>query len=105
MPPPAGGEIVKVPGVRGTRRRARSVVCDLVAGLLRHVEDKHATTVAASLRPAGAEMGRRPFCDPGNFSCGCIVRSRDIVFEQGCGERWTHVLGYQQERETLPRRP
>jgi hypothetical protein len=30
----------------GTRRRARSVVCDLVADLLRHMEDKHAEQLA-----------------------------------------------------------
>ncbi|WP_187366179.1 hypothetical protein [Trebonia kvetii] len=31
------------------------MVCDLVAGLLRHMEDKHASTVTPSLRPADAE--------------------------------------------------
>jgi hypothetical protein len=49
------------------------VACDLVAGLLRHTEDKHATTVTPSLRPADAEMERRSFCDPENFSSGYIM--------------------------------
>ena len=74
------------------------MVGDLVAGLLRHVEDKHATTVTPSLRPAGAEMERRPFCDPENFSSGYITRSQDILFKQGSGESWTHMLEYQRER-------
>jgi hypothetical protein len=78
------------------------VVCDLVAGLLRHMEDKHATTVTPSPRPADAEMERRPFCDPENFSSGYIMRSQDILFKQGSGEPWTHMLEYHQERETLP---
>jgi monooxygenase len=49
------------------------MVCDLVAGLLRHMEDKHATTVTPSLRPADAQMERRPFCDPENLSSGYIM--------------------------------
>ncbi len=84
---PSGLSVALQPGVYvanmcGTRRRARSVVCDLVAGLLRHMEDKHATTVTPSLRPADAEMERRPFCDPENFSFGYIMRSQDILFKQ-----------------------
>jgi hypothetical protein len=63
----------------GTPRRARPVVCDLVANLLRHMEGKHATTVTPSLRPADAEMERRPFCDRENFSSGHIMRSQDIL--------------------------
>jgi hypothetical protein len=55
------------------------VVCDLVANLLRHMEDKHATTVTPSPRPADAEMERRPFCDRENFSSGHIMRSQDIL--------------------------
>jgi monooxygenase len=54
------------------------VVCDLVANLLRHMEDKHATTVTPSLRPADAEMERRPFCGRENFSSGHVMRSQDI---------------------------
>jgi hypothetical protein len=68
------------------------VVCDLVAGLLRHMEDKHATRVTPSPRPADAEMERRPFCDPENFSSGYIMRSQDILFKQGSGGPWTHML-------------
>ena len=79
------------------------MVCDLVAGLLRHMEDKHATTVTPSLRPADVEMERRPFCDTENFSSGYIIRSQDILFKQGSGEPWTHMLEYHQERETLPK--
>ena len=86
----------------GTRRGVRSVVCDLVAGLLRHMDDKHATTVTPSLRPADAEMERRPFCDPENFSSGYIMRSQDILFKQGSREPWAHMLEYHPERETLP---
>jgi hypothetical protein len=76
------------------------MVCDLVAGLLRHMEDKHATTLTPSLRPADAEMERRPFCDPENFSPGYIMRLQDILFKQASGEPWTHMLEYHQERET-----
>ena len=47
-------------------------------------------------------MERRPFCDPENFSSGYIMRSQDILFKQGSGEPWTHMLEYHQERETLP---
>jgi hypothetical protein len=61
---------------------ARHMVSDLVAGPLRHMEDKHATTVTPSLRPADAEMERRPFCDPENFSSGYIMRSQDILFKR-----------------------
>jgi monooxygenase len=78
------------------------VVCDLVADLLRHMEDKHATTVTPSLRPADAGMERLPLCDPENFSSGYIMRSQDILFKQGSGEPWTNMLEYHQERETLP---
>ena len=78
------------------------MACDLVAGLLRHMEDKHATMVIPSLRPADAGMERFPFCDPENFSSGYIMRSQDILFKQGSGEPWTHMLEYHQEREILP---
>jgi monooxygenase len=78
------------------------LVCDLVAGLLRHMADKDATMVTPSLRPADAEMRRRPFCDPENFNSGYIMRSRDILFKQGDQEPWTHLLEYHMEREILP---
>jgi monooxygenase len=78
------------------------MVCDLVANLLRHMEDSRATMVIPSLRPADAGMQRRPFCDPENFSSGYIMRSQDILFKQGDQEPWTHMLEYHQERETLP---
>jgi monooxygenase len=78
------------------------VVCDLVAGLLRHMDDKHATTVTPSLRPADAEMERRPFCDPENFSPRLHHAIEDILFKLGSGEPWTHMLEYHPERETLP---
>jgi len=61
------------------------VVCDLVAGLLRHMDDKHATTVTPSLRSADAEMERRPFCDPENFSSGYIMRSRTSCSSRAAG--------------------
>jgi monooxygenase len=78
------------------------MVCDLVAGLLRHMDDSRATMVTPTLRPGDAGMERRPFCDPENFSAGYIMRSRDILFKQGDQEPWTHLLEYHQERETLP---
>jgi monooxygenase len=78
------------------------LVCDLVASLLRHMEDTGASMVTPSLGPAETEMERRPFCDPENFSSGYIMRSRDILFKQGGREPWTHLLEYHQERETLP---
>jgi monooxygenase len=78
------------------------MVCDLVADLLRHMEDKHATMVIPSLRPKDAGMERRPFFDPENFSSGYIMRSQDILFKQGGQEPWTHMLEYHQEREILP---
>ncbi|HTU75060.1 MAG TPA: NAD(P)/FAD-dependent oxidoreductase [Trebonia sp.] len=79
------------------------LVCDLVAGLLRHMEDKGATMVTPSLRPADAGMARRPFCDPENFSSGYMMRSQDRLFKQGDREPWTHMLEYYQERDTLPK--
>jgi cation diffusion facilitator CzcD-associated flavoprotein CzcO len=78
------------------------MVCDLVARLLRHMEDSGATMVTPSLRPADAGMERHPFCDPENFSSGYIMRSQDILFKQGGQEPWTHMLEYHQEREILP---
>jgi cation diffusion facilitator CzcD-associated flavoprotein CzcO len=78
------------------------MVCDLVAGLLRHMDDKHATMVTPTLRPADAEMERRPFCDPENFSSGYIMRSQDILFKQGGGAPWTHMHEYHEERDVLP---
>jgi cation diffusion facilitator CzcD-associated flavoprotein CzcO len=79
------------------------MVSDLVAGLLRHMDDKGATMVTPSLRPADAGMERRPFCDPENFSSGYIMRSQDFLFKQGDREPWIHLLEYHQERDTLPR--
>ena len=78
------------------------MVCDLVAGLLAHMADKGATIVTPSLRPADAEMERRPFCDPENFSSGYLMRSQHILFKQGGQEPWTHMLEYHQERDVLP---
>src|ERR1700728_1744110 len=78
------------------------MVCDLVADLLRHMQDKHATTVTPTLGLADAEMERLPFCDPENFSSGYIMRSQDILFKQGGRAPWTHMLEYHQEREILP---
>jgi monooxygenase len=78
------------------------MVCDLVAGLLRHMEDSRASMVTPTLRPADAAMERRPFCDPENFSSGYIMRSQDILFKQGGGEPWTHMLEYHEERDILP---
>jgi len=79
------------------------LVSDLVAGLLRHMEDNGATMVTPCLRPADAGMERRPFCDPENFSSGYIMRSQDTLFRQGDREPWTHMHEYHQERDTLPK--
>jgi cation diffusion facilitator CzcD-associated flavoprotein CzcO len=78
------------------------MVSDLVAGLLRHMEDSGATMVTPSLRPQDEGMERRPFCDPENFSSGYIMRSQDALFKQGDREPWTHMHEYHQERDTLP---
>jgi cation diffusion facilitator CzcD-associated flavoprotein CzcO len=78
------------------------MVCDLVAGLLRQMADKHATMVTPSLRPGDAGMKRLPFCDPENFSSGYIMRVQDTLFKQGDREPWTHLREYHQERDTLP---
>jgi hypothetical protein len=78
------------------------MVCDLVLGLLRHMADAGATMVTPTLRPADAELDRRPFCDPENFSSGYIMRSQDILFKQGGTEPWTHMQEYHEERDTLP---
>jgi hypothetical protein len=59
--------------------------------------------VVPSLRPQDAEMERRPFCDPENFSSGYIMRSQEILFRQGDREPWVHMLEYFQERDTLPK--
>jgi monooxygenase len=79
------------------------MVCDLVAGLLDHMEKAGATMVVPALRPQDAEMERLPFCDPENFSSGYIMRSQDILFKQGDRQPWIHMLEYHQERETLPK--
>jgi cation diffusion facilitator CzcD-associated flavoprotein CzcO len=79
------------------------MVSDLVAGLLRHMEDCGATMVTPTLRPADASMQRLPFCDPENFSSGYIMRSQDLLFKQGDREPWIHMLEYHQERDTLPK--
>ncbi len=79
------------------------MVCDLVAAMLEHMDEAGTTMVVPSLRPQDAEMERRPFCDPENFSAGYIMRSRDILFKQGDRQPWIHLLEYHQERETLPK--
>ena len=79
------------------------MVCDLVAGLLRTW--KTSTPPRSAEPETDAEMERRPFCHPENFSSGYITRSQDILFKQGSGESWTHMLEYHQERERPCRTP
>jgi monooxygenase len=60
------------------------MVCDLVAGLLRHMEDKHATP---SLRPAGGEMERRPFCDRRTSAPAASCDRRTSCSSRAAGQR------------------
>jgi cation diffusion facilitator CzcD-associated flavoprotein CzcO len=79
------------------------MVCDLVTGMLEHMEEAGATMVVPTLRAQDDGMERRPFCDPENFSAGYIMRSQDILFKQGDREPWIHLLEYHQERDVLPK--
>lgn len=79
------------------------LVNDLVGRLLAHMQEKGATTVAPTLRPEDVDMQLRPWSDPENFNAGYVMRSQHVLFKQGDREPWTHLLEYEQERETLPK--
>jgi cation diffusion facilitator CzcD-associated flavoprotein CzcO len=78
------------------------LVCDLVGRMLSAMADRGTTMVTPTLRPSDASMELRPFCDPGNFSAGYIMRTQDALFRQGDREPWTHLHEYFEERDTLP---
>ncbi len=78
------------------------LVADLVGRLLEKMQDKGATMVMPALRPAEADMRRRPWADPENFNAGYVMRSQHILFRQGDREPWTHLLEHEQERDILP---
>ena len=79
------------------------LVADLVCRLLAHMQERGATVVVPTLRATEADMARRPWCDPENFNAGYVMRSQHILFRQGDREPWTHMLEYEQERESLPK--
>ena len=79
------------------------LVADLVCCLLAHMQARGATVVVPTLRATEADMARRPWCDPENFNAGYVMRSQHILFRQGDREPWTHMLEYEQERESLPK--
>jgi cation diffusion facilitator CzcD-associated flavoprotein CzcO len=78
------------------------LVSDLVGRLLATMRDKGATMVVPSLRPQDKDMRLRPWCDPGDFNPGYVMRSQHILYKQGDREPWTHLLEHDEERETLP---
>jgi monooxygenase len=85
----------------GTRRRARSVVCDLVAGLLRTWKT---STPPRSPEPTAGRRGdgTAPVLRSGELQLRLHHAIEDILFKQGSGEPWAHMLEYHPERETLP---
>jgi len=78
------------------------LVSDLVGRLLATMRDKGATMVVPSLRPQDKDMRLRPWCDPGDFNPGYVMRSQHILYKQGDREPWTHLLEHDEEREILP---
>jgi cation diffusion facilitator CzcD-associated flavoprotein CzcO len=78
------------------------LVSDLVGRLLATMRDKGATMVVPTLRPQDEDMRLRPWCDPGDFNPGYVMRSQHILYKQGDREPWTHLLEHDEEREILP---
>jgi monooxygenase len=78
------------------------LVSDLVGRLLATMRDKGATMVVPTLRPQDKDMPLRPWCDPGDFNPGYVMRSQHILYKQGDREPWTHLLEHDEEREILP---
>ena len=79
------------------------LVSDLVGRLLATMQDKGATMVVPTLRPQDKDMQLRPWCDPGDFNPGYVMRSQHILYKQGDREPWIHLLEHDEEREILPR--
>jgi monooxygenase len=78
------------------------LVSDLLGRLLATMRDKGATMVVPTLRPQDKDMRLRPWCDPGDFNPGYVMRSQHILYKQGDREPWTHLLEHDEEQEILP---
>ncbi|HEU0103138.1 MAG TPA: NAD(P)/FAD-dependent oxidoreductase [Mycobacteriales bacterium] len=78
------------------------LVSDLVARLMRSMQDRGASMVVPTLRPEDRGMQVRPWSDPDNFNAGYVMRSQHVLFKQGDREPWIHMLEHAAEREILP---
>ncbi len=75
---------------------------DFVCRLLKHMDERHAKSVAVETRPSEAGMKRQPWIDTENFNPGYLLRGMHLLPKRGEGAEWAHTQDYWTEKNQLP---
>lgn len=78
------------------------LISDFVCRLLRHMDERGATTVVPALRPGESNMELSDWVDPENFNPGYLMRGMPLLPRQGDRAPWLHSQDYWSERDELP---
>jgi cation diffusion facilitator CzcD-associated flavoprotein CzcO len=78
------------------------LVSDFVCRLLRHMDERGASTVVPALRDEEADMALGPWVDPENFNPGYLTRSMHLMPKQGAHDPWRMHHEYTVEKDLLP---
>lgn len=78
------------------------LIGDFVCRLLKHMDQKEATSVTVTLRPEDQEMDIQPWIDSDDFNPGYLQRGMDRMPRKGSKAIWQHTQDYWKEREEIP---
>ncbi|MGE4322651.1 MAG: flavin-containing monooxygenase [Sphingobium sp.] len=76
---------------------------DFVCRLLKHMDDKGATTVEVALRPEDADMELLCWMDPEDWNPGYLMRNMHLLPKRGTKREWAHSQDYKWEMHELPK--
>lgn len=78
------------------------LIGDFMARLLRHMDERDASSVRVALRPEDAGMELGPWVDPANFNPGYLMRDMHRMPMSGDKPEWRHTQEYWQDRQDFP---
>lgn len=78
------------------------LIGDFMARLLRHMDERGASSVRVALRPEDSDMVLGPWVDPSNFNPGYLMRDMHRMPRSGAKPEWRHTQEYWQDQKDFP---
>lgn len=78
------------------------LIGDFVCRLLKHMQNKGASSVVPVMRPEEEDMPHLDWIDPDNFNPNYLMRSLDLMPRRGTSREWQHTQDYWREKDEFP---